>query len=222
MAQLGIRKFDDLIGRADLLDTKKGIAHWKAKGLDFSRIFHQPDVPADVPRRQRRGRRTTAWQRALDVQADRDAASRPSSAARRCSSWRRRATSTARVGAMLSGELIRQRPEGLPDHTIFIQMEGTGGQSFGAFLAKRHHAVPDRRRQRLHRQGPVGRPHRGAPEHRLPRRGDAATSSSATPRCTARPAARPSSAAWPASASRCACRAPRRWSKAPATTAANT
>jgi glutamate synthase (NADPH) large chain len=40
------------------------------------------------------------------------------------------------VGAMLSGELIRQRPEGLPDQTIFIQMEGTGGQSFGAFLAK--------------------------------------------------------------------------------------
>jgi glutamate synthase (NADPH) large chain len=40
------------------------------------------------------------------------------------------------VGAMLSGELIRKRPEGLPDHTIFIQMEGTGGQSFGAFLAK--------------------------------------------------------------------------------------
>jgi glutamate synthase (NADPH/NADH) large chain len=39
------------------------------------------------------------------------------------------------VGAMLSGELIRRRPEGLPDHTIFMQMEGTGGQSFGAFLA---------------------------------------------------------------------------------------
>ena len=41
MAQLGIRKFDDLIGRSDLLDTKKSIAHWKARGLDFSRIFHQ-------------------------------------------------------------------------------------------------------------------------------------------------------------------------------------
>ena len=40
------------------------------------------------------------------------------------------------VGAMLSGELIRRHPQGLPDHTIFIQMEGTGGQSFGAFLAK--------------------------------------------------------------------------------------
>jgi glutamate synthase domain-containing protein 3 len=40
------------------------------------------------------------------------------------------------VGAMLSGELIRHRPQGLPDHTVFIQMEGTGGQSFGAFLAQ--------------------------------------------------------------------------------------
>ena len=39
------------------------------------------------------------------------------------------------VGAMLSGELVRQRPEGLPDETIYIQMEGNGGQSFGAFLA---------------------------------------------------------------------------------------
>jgi glutamate synthase domain-containing protein 3 len=40
------------------------------------------------------------------------------------------------VGAMLSGELIRHRPEGLPDHTIFMQLEGTGGQSFAAFLAQ--------------------------------------------------------------------------------------
>ncbi|MFZ2990997.1 glutamate synthase-related protein, partial [Ideonella sp.] len=50
MAQLGIRKFDDLIGRADLLDTKKAVTHWKAKGLDFSRVFFQPAVGADVPR----------------------------------------------------------------------------------------------------------------------------------------------------------------------------
>jgi glutamate synthase (NADPH/NADH) large chain/glutamate synthase (ferredoxin) len=41
MAQLGIRKFDDLIGRADLLDIQKGIEHWKARGLDFSRLLAQ-------------------------------------------------------------------------------------------------------------------------------------------------------------------------------------
>src|SRR5690606_34592421 len=52
MARLGIRRFDDLIGRADLLDTRKGIEHWKAKGLDFSRIFHLPAVAAEVPRHQ--------------------------------------------------------------------------------------------------------------------------------------------------------------------------
>jgi len=48
MASLGIRRFEDLVGRADLLDTRKGIEHWKARGLDFSRIFHQPAVPASV------------------------------------------------------------------------------------------------------------------------------------------------------------------------------
>jgi glutamate synthase (NADPH) large chain len=133
MAQLGIRRFDDLIGRADLLDTKKGIAHWKARGLDFSRVFHLPQVAADVPRyhveEQDHGlgkaldiklieRCKPAIERGEKVQFMEDARNLNRS-----------------VGAMLSGELIRQRPEGLPDHTIFIQMEGTGGQSFGAFVA---------------------------------------------------------------------------------------
>jgi len=51
MAQMGIRKFDDLIGRSDLLGVKEGIAHWKSQGLDFSKVFHQPDMPASVARR---------------------------------------------------------------------------------------------------------------------------------------------------------------------------
>src|SRR5262249_62261993 len=50
MAKLGVRKLGDLIGRADLLDMKKGIEHWKARGLDFTRIFHAPDMPAEVAR----------------------------------------------------------------------------------------------------------------------------------------------------------------------------
>ena len=52
MAQLGIRKFDDLIGRVDLLDTRKGIENWKVHGLDFSKIFAEPQVASDVPRYQ--------------------------------------------------------------------------------------------------------------------------------------------------------------------------
>ncbi|MFM7461000.1 MAG: glutamate synthase large subunit, partial [Burkholderiales bacterium] len=50
MASLGVRSFNELIGRADLLDTVKGINHWKAKGLDFSRIFHLPAMPKEVSR----------------------------------------------------------------------------------------------------------------------------------------------------------------------------
>jgi glutamate synthase (NADPH) large chain len=134
MAQLGIRRFDDLIGRADLLDTKKGIAHWKAKGLDFSRIFHLPAVPAEVPRRQV-DEQDHGLARALDVKLIEKC--RPAIERGEKVQFMEEVRNVNRtVGAMLSGELVRARPEGLPDQTIFIQMEGNGGQSFGAFLAK--------------------------------------------------------------------------------------
>jgi glutamate synthase (NADPH/NADH) large chain len=134
MAQLGIRKFDDLIGRADLLDTRKGIQHWKAQGLDFSRIFHLPRIDARVPRFHVEAQ-DHGLAKALDVKL-----------IERCKPAIERGEKVhfmedtrnlnRSVGAMLSGELIRHRPEGLPDHTIFMQMEGVGGQSFGAFLAQ--------------------------------------------------------------------------------------
>ncbi|WP_374567244.1 glutamate synthase-related protein [Ideonella sp.] len=134
MAQLGIRKFDELIGRADLLDTRKAIGHWKAKGLDFSRVFHRPQAPADVARfhveEQDHG-----LDRALDkklIQKCRDAFE----TGEKIQFMQDARNVNRSVGAMLSGELIRRRPEGLPDHTVFIQMEGTGGQSFAAFLAQ--------------------------------------------------------------------------------------
>jgi glutamate synthase (NADPH/NADH) large chain len=134
MAQLGIRTFDELIGRADLLDTRKGIAHWKAKGLDFTRVFHQPAAPAEVPRRQV-DEQDHGLARALDVRLIEKA--RPALERGEKVQFLEDARNVNRtVGAMLSGELIRRHPEGLPDQTIFIQMEGTGGQSFGAFLAK--------------------------------------------------------------------------------------
>ncbi|MCW5636704.1 MAG: glutamate synthase subunit alpha, partial [Rubrivivax sp.] len=126
-------RFDELIGRSDLLDTKKGISHWKARGLDFSRIFHQPAVPAEVPRFQVE-EQDHGLAKALDnklIERCRPAIDKGEKV-----QFMEDARNVNRsVGAMLSGELIRRRPEGLPDHTIFIQMEGTGGQSFGAFLA---------------------------------------------------------------------------------------
>ncbi|HNA02469.1 MAG TPA: glutamate synthase-related protein [Rhodocyclaceae bacterium] len=134
MAQLGIRKFDELIGRADLLDMKKGVEHWKARGLDFSRVFHQPDAPAEVPRHH-----VEAQDHGLDSALDVKLIEKARPAIEKGEKVRimqdaRNVNRT--VGAMLSGEVIRHHPDGLPDDTIFVQMEGTGGQSFGAFLAR--------------------------------------------------------------------------------------
>lgn len=135
MAQLGIRKFDDLIGRADLLDARKGIDHWKARGLDFSRIFYQPEVPADVPRRHVE-EQDHGLAKALDhVLIER---ARPALERGEKVQFIQNVRNVNRtVGAMLSGEVARRYGhDGLPDDTIHIQMEGTGGQSFGAFLAR--------------------------------------------------------------------------------------
>jgi glutamate synthase (NADPH/NADH) large chain len=134
MAQLGIRKFDDMIGRADLLDTRKGIEHWKARGLDFSRLFAQPQVPADVPRFQ-----TLTQDHGLEKALDNVLIAKSRAAidkGERVQFMEFARNVNRSVGAMLSGAVTKVHPEGLPDDTIRIQLEGTGGQSFGAFLAK--------------------------------------------------------------------------------------
>ena len=134
MAQLGIRKFDDMIGRSDLLDTRKGIEHWKASGLDFSRLFAQPQVPAAVPRFQ-----VEVQEHGLEKALDNVliAKSLPAIEKGEKVQLMEVARNVNRsVGAMLSGAVTKVHPEGLPDDTIRIQLEGTGGQSFGAFLCR--------------------------------------------------------------------------------------
>jgi glutamate synthase (NADPH/NADH) large chain/glutamate synthase (ferredoxin) len=134
MAQLGIRKFDDMVGRADLLDTRKGIEHWKSSGLDFSRLLAVPDVPADVPRRH-----IDVQDHGLDKALDNVLIAKSRAAIDKGEKvqFMEVARNVNRsVGAMLSGAVTKVHPEGLPDDTIRIQLEGTGGQSFGAFVAK--------------------------------------------------------------------------------------
>ncbi len=134
MAQLGIRKFDDLIGRADLLDMRKGIDHWKSSGLDFSRLFAQPQVPASVSRFQNEVQ-DHGLENTLDVRLIEK--SRAAIDKGEKVQFMEAARNVNRsVGAMLSGAITKAHPEGLPDDSIRIQLEGTGGQSFGAFLCK--------------------------------------------------------------------------------------
>ncbi|QIL44932.1 glutamate synthase subunit alpha [Acidovorax sp. HDW3] len=132
MAQLGVRTFDELIGRTELLDMRKGLSHWKAQGLDFSRLFAQPQVPADVPRYHVENQ-DHCLEKALDVKL----IERCQPAIERGESVRLMEVAknvNRSVGAMLSGAVTKVHPEGLPDDTIRVHFEGTGGQSFGAFL----------------------------------------------------------------------------------------
>jgi glutamate synthase (NADPH/NADH) large chain len=134
MAALGVRKLSQLIGRSDLLDMRHGIAHWKAQGLDFSRIFHQPDVPNDVARRHVEVQ-DHELEKALDKKLIIEA---KSALDNRHPVIIKTAIGNVNrtVGTMLSHEVAKRFGHaGLPNDTITVKFKGTAGQSFGAFLA---------------------------------------------------------------------------------------
>jgi glutamate synthase domain-containing protein 2/glutamate synthase domain-containing protein 3 len=134
MAQLGFRKFEDMVGRVDRLGTRKAIEHWKAKGLDFSAIFHRPDNSDG------RAIRATASQPDkladhLDWQIIEKA--KPAIENKKPTVIEMPIRNINRtVGAILSNRIVtKYGPKGLPDGTLQIIFNGSAGQSFGAFLA---------------------------------------------------------------------------------------
>ena len=134
MAQMGFKTLQDMVGQAQFLDMKKGLEHWKASGLDFSRLLFSPEVPADVPRYHAHNQ-----DHGLDKALDHRLIEKSKAAIEKGEKVQFMEVTrnvNRSVGAMLSGALTKVRPEGLPDDTLRIQLEGTGGQSFGAFLAK--------------------------------------------------------------------------------------
>ena len=135
MASLGVKKFNELIGRSDLLDMQEGIDHWKIQGLDFSKIFHQPDMGKDVSRYNVEGQ-----YHGLDKAIDHALISKALAAieTQKSIEFDMPITNTNRtVGTMLSHEIAkRYGNKGLPDNSITVNLVGTAGQSFGAFLAK--------------------------------------------------------------------------------------
>src|SRR5437763_494317 len=135
MARLGFRKFEEMVGRVDMLNMRAAIEHWKAKGLDFSSILYNPEVPSRIARRcvqpQDHG-----LSQALDYQLighAQDALENKTPVEIKLPIRNVHRT----VGAMLSGEIARRYgSEGLPEGTIRFEFTGSAGQSFGAFLAK--------------------------------------------------------------------------------------
>jgi glutamate synthase (NADPH/NADH) large chain len=134
LASLGFARFDDIIGLSELLEKDAMISHWKANGLDFSRIFHKVDAPKEK----------TYWtekqNHPIHDILDRKliAAAQPALESKTPVTIEVDIRNVDRsAGAMLSGEVAkRYRHKGLKDDTISVKLRGTAGQSFGAFLAR--------------------------------------------------------------------------------------
>ena len=136
MAKLGIRTIEEMIGRVDLLDTDKTIQHWKAKGLDFTSIL----TPAKILHEATEVYCTLAQEHGLDAALDNKliALARPALSSGKPVKIQEEIRNTNRVvGTMLSHEVAKAtQGQLLPDDTINIKLNGSAGQSLGAWLAK--------------------------------------------------------------------------------------
>jgi glutamate synthase (NADPH) large chain len=134
MAALGYRRFDEMVGQMQMLDRAEAIKHWKAKGLDFTNLFHKPKAGPGVGIH-----RSEPQDHGIDHVLDRKFIAETREAVEHGKHVRLEMTirnSDRSAGAMLSGEIARRYGyNGLRDEAIHIKLKGTAGQSFGAWLA---------------------------------------------------------------------------------------
>jgi glutamate synthase (NADPH) large chain len=134
MAQLGFRTMDEMIGRADVLEVNTAVNHWKARGLDFTRVFTVPPVPPGGATRCVRSQEHD-FSGAIDSELIENAQKAIVSETP-VSLFASIRNSNRTVGTALSAEVARRHGSaGLPPDTIRCKFTGSAGQSFGAFLA---------------------------------------------------------------------------------------
>jgi glutamate synthase (NADPH/NADH) large chain len=135
MAKLGFRTFNEMVGQVGKLDMRRAVEHWKAHGVDLSKILYQPEIKPGVGIHRTEGQ-NHHLDKALDqVLIEEAAAALESQTPVRLEHPIRNINRT--VGAMLSGEVARRYGHaGLPEDTISVHLTGNAGQSFGAFLAR--------------------------------------------------------------------------------------
>ncbi|HUJ25802.1 MAG TPA: glutamate synthase large subunit, partial [Myxococcales bacterium] len=136
MAELGFRTFDEMVGRSERIEMRRAVDHWKARNLDFSRIFFKPTVPKHYGR-------TCKFPQDHKLAQSLDATTLLALAKPAIDEKKPvRATLAVRntnrvVGTMTGSEVTRRHgPQGLPDDTIHFHFKGSAGQSFGAFVPK--------------------------------------------------------------------------------------
>ena len=136
MAELGFRTLKEMVGHTECIEMRAAIEHWKARGLDFSPILHQPDVPETVGRHcqiaQEHGLENT-----LDQTTLLDLCQPALETGTRVEATLPIRNVNRAVGAILGSEVTRRYgAQGLPDDTIRLHFTGSAGQSFGAFVPR--------------------------------------------------------------------------------------
>ena len=134
MARLGFRTVNEMVGRADRVEVRRAVEHWKARGLDYSAILYQPQVGPEVGRYcqipQNHG-----LENALDNQVLLDLAAPALERREKVKATLPIRNTNRVVGTILGSEVTRRfGPDGLPEDTIHLHFQGSAGQSFGAFV----------------------------------------------------------------------------------------
>ena len=135
LAEMGFRKFDDIVGRTDLLQENKEVTNWKMATVDFSRLLYMPERSKEVDIHNTHPN-TQESKGHIDQELIRDA-KKALNGAEKVWISKNIVNIDRTVGAMLSGDISKRFGEaGLPKDTINCTFHGTAGQSFGAFLVK--------------------------------------------------------------------------------------
>jgi len=134
MAKLGFRTINEMVGRSDMLDKKEAVDHWKAKGLDFSHILYQPDVPASTGRYCQISQ-DHGLEKSMDLRLLLDICKPALEQGKMVNSTLPIKNTDRVVGTILGNEVSKRYGfDGLPEDTIYLNFKGSAGQSFGAFV----------------------------------------------------------------------------------------
>ncbi|MDY7015665.1 MAG: glutamate synthase-related protein, partial [Cyanobacteriota bacterium] len=135
MASLGFRTLNEMVGRTDLLEPKRAIDHWKAKGIDLSPILYQPKVGPEVGRYcqipQDHG-----LEKSLDMTVLLDLCKGAIEKGEKVKATLPIKNTNRVVGTILGNEIVKRHQQGLPEDTVRLHFQGSAGQSFGAFVPK--------------------------------------------------------------------------------------
>ncbi len=135
MAELGFRTVNEMVGRTDVLEVKKAVDHWKAKGIDLSKILYQPEVGPEVGRYcqipQDHG-----LEKSMDMKVLLDLCKPAIEKGEKIKATLPITNINRVVGTILGNEITKRHWEGLPEDTVHLHFQGSAGQSLGAFVPK--------------------------------------------------------------------------------------